>query len=227
MPMIRIALYTGDYFHCVGFYEIRLKEALKPVDHELTVHRYPEAFDPAILNNLDMLVLCREGVSIAGHVAGDYGLKWMSQAQEEAIADWTRKGGTLFAWHSGAAGYPENGPVSRLVGGLFKGHPPMHPFEIKVVDPDHPLADGLTQHPVYDELYTFDFFDDQPRPRVFMEGVSTESPVQPIAWDKNEGKGRVVAWLMGHTMETLVKPSSIRLMQNIVQSEVALRARSD
>lgn len=214
--MLKLHLICGDYYHATGPYENALRKALEGLEHRLSVERFPDAFDASVLDDLDLLVLCKEGVAIEGHLSGSFERKWISVEGEEAIGRWTMNGGTLMGWHSGVAGYREDGPITQLFGGLFLGHPPLHAFEARVTDGSHPLAAGLQSYTAYDELYRFDLFGESRDRRVFMEGVSTQSPTQPLAWTSRAGRGQVVCWLLGHCMPSMGHETARTLMRNVV-----------
>ncbi len=211
--MLHTLLICGDYWHAVAPYELVLKEALAGGPHSLVSWHHPEFFNREALDNFDLIVLCKEGV-----VPGTHGtprqMNWMDHEDEAALIEWVKRGGTLFVWHSGVASYDPEG-LQRLYGGVFRGHPPIHPFKVQVTDHEHKLAAGLSDFEVVDELYTFEV-EQSAEFLVFLEGVSEEHGRQPIAWTHLPGNGLVICYLLGHLAPSLSHPSSKRLMQNIV-----------
>lgn len=211
--MLHTLLICGDYWHAVAPYEPALKKALSGVPHTLVSWHHPEFFNREALGDFDLIVLCKEGVLPGTHGTSRQAA-WLGREDEAALIEWVNKGGTLFSWHSGVASYDPEG-LHRLYGGVFQGHPPIHPFQVKVTDGDHKLAAGLSDFEVVDELYRFEI-----KPsvefQVFLEGVSEEHGRQPIAWTHLPGNGLVICYLLGHLAPTLDQPSSQQLMQNIV-----------
>ncbi|MGF1484483.1 MAG: ThuA domain-containing protein [Opitutales bacterium] len=217
--MLRTLILCGDFWHAPAPFVPNLKRALGEHTEGLTAHLFPSAFDTAELEHTDLLVLCKESI-VPGTHKTDREANWISLEQERTILDWVAQGGTLLAWHSGAAGYSPEG-LQQVFGGQFRGHPPIHSFAVKVTKPGHPLATGVTDFSVIDELYHFSVKDSDEF-EVFIEGVSEEHGItEPIAWTHSHGKGDVIVYLLGHLPPTLGQPASQALMKNIVARAVS------
>ncbi len=212
--MLRTLLLCGDYWHATAPYHPMLKRVLGDDVDGLRLRAHPDSFDSSCLRDFDLLVLCKESV-----VPGTHGTpqqrNWLFREQELDILRWVQGGGMLFVWHSGAAGYSEDG-LKTVFGGEFRGHPPIHRFEVKVTRPDHPLAVGVSDFTVTDELYRFST-ENSDDFEVFVEGVSEEHSItEPIAWTHTHGRGEVVTYLLGHLGPSLQHDSSRRLVSNVV-----------
>lgn len=212
--MLRTLLLSGDYWHATAPFHPALKHALGDAVDALTLRAHPDSFDAESLRDTDLLVLCKESVVPGTHNTPQQ-RNWLFREQELEILRWVEGGGLLFVWHSGAAGYSEDG-LQTVFGGRFMGHPPIHPFQVKVTRPDHPLAAGVEEFTVTDELYHFSVEDSEAF-QVFLEGVSDEHGItEPIAWTHTHGQGEVITYLLGHLAPTLKHASSRQLLSNLV-----------
>lgn len=214
---MRIHFIAGDYWHPAAPYDRVLKKVLEDIPHEMSAVYYPTpgSFDPAVLEKTDLLILCAEGT-----LPGTHHMKpsprWRTEADEQAIADWVEQGGKLFAWHSGTASFDGDSPVANLMGGVFSGHPPVHDFAVRVTDPEHPLAAGVSDFDVEDELYRFPLKDPD-NTELYMDAESKDHGVHPVALRRTHGKGEVFVYLLGHVNPTLNHPSGVAALRNILQ----------
>ncbi len=139
-----------------------------------------------------------------------------SEEETVAIKSWLERGGKWLALHgtnsilkfvADGVDTPNLRPdVMDLVGTQFKAHPPIGPFTVEVVKPNHELCQGIDDFEIVDELYlsvttseinvlmqtTFEgeaagFIDHQwPKTQV------------PILYTRDLGKGEVVYNTLGH-----------------------------
>ncbi len=108
-------------------------------------------------------------------------------------------------WHTpkGAEDY------FKLLGSQFAAHPPIAPYEVNVVDADHPVSRGLQNFVVEggDELYYMHTGDDI---RVLMD-APTQGPARgfverdwdpqgrhPVLYEKSVGDGAILYFTLGH-----------------------------
>jgi type 1 glutamine amidotransferase len=83
--------------------------------------------------------------------------------QAMAIRAWLERGGRWLALHgtnaileftSAGVATPETRPdVMNMLGTQFKAHPPIGPFRVENIAPDHPLTRGVDDFDIVDELY--------------------------------------------------------------------------
>ncbi len=121
-----------------------------------------------------------------------------------AFLQWIRAGHGFIGAHAAADtfhGYPE---YLALLGGEFKTHGPQVEVNIRVEDPNHPATRALKNGKVFDEIYQYQKFD---RARVHglltMDAHPNEGTPGdfPVAWCRNEGRGRVFYTSLGHRKE--------------------------
>jgi len=87
--------------------------------------------------------------------------------EQEALRAWVAGGGRWYALHGTASvlRFLDNGLVDspalaphfmETLGSQFIAHPPIGPYRVDVVEPDHPLVKGIEPFDVTDELYLSD-----------------------------------------------------------------------
>lgn len=132
----------------------------------------------------------------------------ISDAQYAALLAFVRAGGGYLGVHCAADTWRNQPDSKRLLGGRFVSHPPQLPVVVEITDAAHPITRGLGSFAVFDELYMLD-----------TEGADwhllARSPsvgVQPVAWWREEGAGRVFYTSLGHNRETYMEPTCRALL---------------
>jgi uncharacterized protein len=135
---------------------------------------------------------------------------WMTDIVQTAFSDYVRKGNGLLAIHSGTADYAETPLLRNLLGGVFIRHPEQC---LVTVNPHvgHPLCAGSAPFTLKDEHYFMALDDEQAD--IFVTTTS-EHGVQPGAWTRPEGDGRVAVLTPGHNVEVWLHPSFQALVLN-------------
>jgi len=90
-----------------------------------------------------------------------------SKAEEQALATFVRDGGRWFALHGtnsvmefladGVSVPRTQTLLMETLGSRFIAHPPIAPYTVEVVAPDHPLVRGIEPFEVEDELYLCEY----------------------------------------------------------------------
>lgn len=87
--------------------------------------------------------------------------------QADAVARFVERGGRWLALHGSGSAIEAPvpggervfttprvlGPLAAVLGSQFLAHPPIAPFQVEVVDPEHPLVAGIDPFTTTDELY--------------------------------------------------------------------------
>jgi hypothetical protein len=83
------------------------------------------------------------------------------------------------------------------MGGAYVGHPPLRPFQVRVVNKEHPITQGIQDFMVNDEQHyvTYD----------------------KAGWAYEYGKGRVVFTAVGHTNHAMWVPAHFALQKRAVR----------
>lgn len=127
-------------------------------------------------------------------------------ADADAILRFVEAGGALIGIHNAADTFTDHAGYVALIGGRFRTHPAQLDITTEIVDPYHPITQGLAAFTVHDELYLFADYDAS---RVHLlaqtHSFDDNGPV-PIAWTRESGSGRVFYISLGHNPSTLADP---------------------
>lgn len=138
---------------------------------------------------------------------------WMTDEVQAAFAAYVRQGGGLLAVHSGTADYAARPVLRSLLGGVFDHHPEQCPVTVEP-QPGHPLCAGSSAFTLKDEHYFMAFDDTQAE--VYLT-TRSEHGLQPGAWRRSEGRGRVAVLTPGHNLEVWLHPSYQALLRNALR----------
>jgi type 1 glutamine amidotransferase len=162
------------------------------------------ALNASTLQVIDLLVLYTTG---AEHRGADVG----------AILDFVRNGKALVGIHNAADSFMNDPEYTALIGARFRHHPAQFDIATEVVDPSHPIMQGVGAFTVHDELYLFTDYDPANVHLLAQtRSVDDNGPV-PIAWTREPGQGRVFYLSLGHNADTLSDANWQRLFKNGVE----------
>jgi type 1 glutamine amidotransferase len=132
--------------------------------------------------------------------------------QRAAVERFVRAGGGFVGIHAAADGDPDWAWYTGLIGAPFRGHPPIQPGRVIVVDRDHPATAELpVVWPRTDEWYDF-VTNPRDHVRVLLtidEGSYTGGLMgadHPLAWCQEYDGGRSFFTALGHTPESFGEP---------------------
>lgn len=196
MAKRRILLLAGGIYHDFAGFEA----ALRPL-----VEKAGDALDAT--NDLDALLALDEGrpdvviinTSLSKHRPDqdDTHPQRLTDAQTEALVAWVQAGGGYLPFHSATVSAEPNAELARLHGGVFREHPPLHTFAVYPTFLSHPITEGMQAFCVRDELYIQEYNEDV---AVLLVAVD-RGVAYPMAWTRQEGRGRVAHIALGHTSE--------------------------
>lgn len=128
----------------------------------------------------------------------------------DAFVQWVRDGHALLGAHAASDTFHGFPAYVSLLGGEFRGHGPQVEVNVRVEDRSHPATRHLgTGFKVFDEIYLFKNFD---RARVHGLLTMDTHPNEgtpgdyPVAWCRQEGRGRVFYTSLGHRQEVWRSP---------------------
>ena len=138
----------------------------------------------------------------------------LSEAQQTALVEFVRSGKGYVSIHGADNAAPDWSPEFRdLLGGVFshKGLPDgkvrKGRYRVRIADTAHPVAKGLEDFDLDDELY----YHLQMQPGVVpIATVAFEGTDWPVAWTRTFGKGRVFHTPLGHRDFGPEKPDPLR-----------------
>ncbi len=180
------------------------------------------------LSRVQLLVILRDGRQVERKGEGREPLRvlvdplhgeiktWVTLEQERAVVDFVENGGSFLNLHNSLGLYPPAGPYLKLVGGRYIGHGPYERFRVEVVDPDHPITEGVSDYTTADEQHSPVIYDES-QVHMILESRMDNGIAVPAGWVRESGKGRVCHLAGGHPAEPLFHPMYQRLMKNAVR----------
>lgn len=170
--------------------------------------------DTDLLRGKRLLVILRDGMEWPNGFDQPYTV-WMQPHQEDAIEAFVAGGGAFMPLHNAGWAYPWKNGYRRVMGGYYQGHPPILPFEVKVVNRRHPITAGVSDYEIVDEQHFLWF--DYDRVELLLKSQGRDGRESAAGWAYEYGKGRVAYLANGHTLEILQHPMVQRLLQNTVR----------
>jgi type 1 glutamine amidotransferase len=145
------------------------------------------------------------------------------ESQREAFVDYIRSGRGFVAIHSACASERDWPWYWAMVGGTFVRHPKMQPFDIHMIDPDHPTTEFLPQiWPWEDECYFMNHLNPDIHVlyaadlRTIEDEKKQEYPGDtfgnyfPLAWVHEFEDGRQFYTALGHKIAHYEDPLFVR-----------------
>lgn len=168
------------------------------------------ALGAAALEGKRLLAILRDGMEWPAGEAQAHQV-WMEPHQEEAIEAFVAGGGAFLPLHNAGWAYPWRNGYRRVLGGYYQGHPPVAPFEVKVVA-RHPITAGVEDYSITDEQHFLWF--DYDRVELLLKSRGQNGMESAAGWAYEYGRGRVAYLANGHTLENLRHPMVQRLLHN-------------
>ena len=169
------------------------------------------SLDAEKLAGKKLLCILRDGMEWPGGVEKPYQV-WMRPDQEEAIERFVASGGAFLPLHNAGWAYPWRNGYRRVMGGYYQWHPPVQPFDVLVVQPEHPITEGVTDYEITDEQH-FIWFDPD-RVTLLLKSQGKDGRESAAGWAYTYGAGRVAYLANGHTLDILRHPMVQRLLHN-------------
>ncbi|MCP5531706.1 MAG: ThuA domain-containing protein [Akkermansiaceae bacterium] len=132
----------------------------------------------------------------------------MPPDQLKALIGYVENGGGFLPIHCASACYGGSPEFIKLVGGRFQSHG-TGVFEVKNVNPRHPIMQGYRGFEAWDETYVHDNHGDD---RVILEKRDKE----PWTWVREQGGGRVFYTAAGHDHRVWDKPEFHDLIKRAI-----------
>lgn len=203
----------ADRPHEPAHIEIGLHKAFQSAGIDLTMTVDVRHLSAENLGHVDLLVILRDGMNWPDGHDKPY-VQWMTDEQQQAIAEFVNGGGGFLALHNCTGIYPPDGPYYEVLAGQYHSHSPIEVFDVEVADPDHPITRGVTNYRINDEQHWPTF--DANRAHLLLRSRS-EHGEYPAGWAYDYGKGRVCYLANGHTPEAIEHPMFQRLMGGAIK----------
>jgi uncharacterized protein len=170
-----------------------------------------EIFRACRIQRYDLIVLY--------HTGGE-----LQAEDKRGLVEWVASGKGFVGIHSASDSFKNSPEYIAMLGGVFKGHPPVREFIVGMTDINHPVTKSIEgycvkdwekwpvlEFKVVDEQYLTDY-----DPRVHILATAMYSGIWPydlshgrqwpVAWVKNWGAGRVFYLALGHNVEAVRNP---------------------
>lgn len=157
---------------------------------------------------------------------GGPGVGWMTPEQGKAVKQWVQEGGALWAWHNNSQLSLMNQDYRDVEGAIYTGHPPIRPFKVKIVNPDHPITKDVRDFVVTDEQH-FVKYEKDPKYVLavsvnedgleYRDHTGRVSNTCEAVWAYDYGKGRVCFMAPGHAITVLWNPEYEKMQKNAVK----------
>ncbi|MBK8504905.1 MAG: ThuA domain-containing protein [Saprospiraceae bacterium] len=133
----------------------------------------------------------------------------ITEDQAEALLSFVKQGGGFVPVHSASYCFRNSEKVVKLIGGQFTSHDTAT-FTAKIIKPDHPAMQGVTEFSSWDETYVHSKLSSGRT--VLMERTDGNGS-EPYTWVKEHGRGRVFYTALGHDERTWSKPEFQTLLE--------------
>jgi type 1 glutamine amidotransferase len=140
---------------------------------------------------------------------GSGGTKEWPAATREAFLQFVRSGKGLVVVHAGGSSFPDWQEYQDLIGGTWgagTGHGPVHEFQVRITQPDHPITRGLSSFKITDELWHR--MATRTNKVVLATAFSARDrggsgADEPVAFITRFGQGRCFNLVLGHDVKAM------------------------
>jgi len=206
----------GDRYHNADYIRVSLDRVFKevgiPIDYTILYDRLSRD----LLQGYQLFLCLRDGMIWPDGYLGpdaytdyEHGLEngrefpeakpqtWITEEQGAAVKEFVQAGGGFYSLHNNSHVSLSSKSYRDVMGGAYVGHPPLRPFQVRVVNKEHPITQGIQDFMVNDEqqYVTYD----------------------KAGWAYEYGKGRVVFTAVGHTNHAMWVPAHFALQKRAVR----------
>jgi type 1 glutamine amidotransferase len=135
--------------------------------------------------------------------------KHISNQALAALQAYLEGGGGVLAIHAAAASYKHAPAYFELLGGKFVSHGAVQDFTITPQPPAQAILGNLPAFAIRDEFYRMETREDI----TVLLNAHQETLVEPFAWVRRHGRGRVCYLAAGHTTGSLQHPAVRKILQ--------------
>lgn len=130
----------------------------------------------------------------------------LTEAQENGLLEYIKRGGGFFGLHTAAASFHESKGYHSMLNSFLLGHSKYMDFTVNIIDTDHEITRGLADFVVTDELYYVKHV-----PSISHHLMQAYDPTcdetHVMAFHHAYGDGRVFYFALGHDMAVLENPN--------------------
>ncbi len=130
----------------------------------------------------------------------------LTDAQENGLMEYIKRGGGFFGLHTAAASFHESESYHEMLNSFLLGHSKYMDFEVNIIDSSHEITRGLADFVVTDELY-YVKHDPSMSYHLMQAYDPTCDETHVMAFHHTYGDGRVFYFALGHDMAVLENPN--------------------
>jgi len=204
-PALRVLMYVGGLAHDYNAQPNRLADNLSSGgDIRIRVAHEQADFNEQVLADTEVMLFncCFE--------------KGLTEPQRKAILDALAAKKGLVLMHCAIWSFQDWPAWREIVGSVFDKHDPFGEFESIVVDPGHPVTQGVPQRfTLADEAYTMkDFTGDRHDLVMGVKPHGGHAEPEPFVWTSRYLGARVFTILYGHDDKAQSDPAFLTLLAN-------------
>lgn len=232
---------VGDRYHNSAYIRVSLDRVFKelniPIDYTIAY----DQLSASMLKNYQLFVVLRDGMIWPGGYLGpdawsfyDHYLenanefppakpvRWITEEQGAAVQDFVRAGNGFYALHNCSDISVSCKNYRDVMGGVYNGHPPLRPFQVRPSANKHPITEGIHPFMVDDEQH-FVKYDKDPKNVILeaenIDGLDYEGQGSKSisGWAYDYGSGRVVFTAVGHTIHAMWAPEYLEIQKRSIQ----------
>jgi type 1 glutamine amidotransferase len=141
-----------------------------------------------------------------------------TKEQENNVLEFISSGKGFIGLHGASASFKSHPKYFKMLGGKFIGHKEQIKIDIRIIDSNHQITEGLSDFTFKDEPYRHDFSmakDLDVLAEADYQDPDDPAP-EPIIWVKTYGKGKVFFCALGHRNLSLKE----EIFQSIIRRSV-------
>jgi hypothetical protein len=237
----RVLALIGDRYHNADYIRVALTRMFDGLSVNVDYTIQLDQLSRNVLKNYQIFLCLRDGMVWPGGYLGpdaysayEHDLEnehdfpepkpqnWLQEAQAVALREFVTAGNGFYSLHNNSHVSLSSKVYRDVMGGAYIGHPALRPFKVRVVNPSHPITQGIKDFFVNDEQH-YVHYDKDPHNILLeaenVDGLGFENlGTKSIAgWAYDYGKGRVVFTAPGHTIHALWAPEYVKLQQRAVR----------
>lgn len=207
-PAIRVLIVTGEDYEGHLWRETTptVRKALEQDKRfDVRVVEDPDFLVSPTIANYDVIFLHFKNYPPLPHAT----------AAQENLANLVKRGKGLVLFHFACGAFEDWPEFANLAGRVWDrktGHDPRGPFAVNIIEPQHPIMQGLQDFQADDELYTC-LVGDRPVHVLATARSKITGNDHPMAFVFEYGKGRVFHTPLGHDPRAIEMPGVAELIR--------------
>ncbi len=231
----------GDRYHNADYIRVALDKVFNDLSIQIDYTIQYDQLSRGLLSKYQLFLCLRDGMiwpngylGPDAYTAYEHDLEnpkqfsepkpqtWITEEQGSALKEFVEAGNGFYALHNCSHISLSSKNYRNVMGGAYIGHPPLRPFQVRPVNNDHPITQGIKAFMVNDEQHYVEY--DKDRKHIILEAENldgleyeTLGAKSISGWAYDFGKGRVVFTAVGHTIHAMWAPEYVELQKRSVK----------